>query len=125
MTITDREAPPLGVLDELAARVERIEQMWAEILTALGLEPPAPAPSGTVPLSEVPVDGTVEVRGVTFSGRFGPWMRVVGERVPPVGGAENRSLLMDGIAQPFTWHRDAHVQVRPARDQELRWENPR
>ena len=32
-----------------------------------------------------------------------------------MGGEENRSLLVDGVTEPFTWHRDHMVQVRPFR----------
>ena len=66
----------------------------------------------TMPVADVPVDGSVEVRPV---GRFGPWVHVIGEALHAVGGGENRSLLIDGITEPFTWHRDQCVQVRPFR----------
>ena len=68
----------------------------------------------TVSLDEVPVDGSVEVRGVTTGGRYGPWGHVIGEQ-QAVGGQGYRSLLIDGMVEPWTWHRDAHVQVRPFR----------
>lgn len=69
----------------------------------------------TKPLDEVPVDGSVEVRGVTLGGRWGPWGHVIGEQQTAVGGQANRSLLIDGLTEPWTWHRDQCVQVRPHR----------
>lgn len=69
----------------------------------------------TMPVAEVPVDGSVEVRPVGGQGRFGPWVHVIGEQERAVGGEENRSLLIDGVPEPFTWHRDMCVQVRPFR----------
>lgn len=69
----------------------------------------------TMPVADVPVDGSVEVRPVGGQGRFGPWVHVIGEQERAVGGDENRSLLIDGVPEPFTWHLDQCVQVRPFR----------
>lgn len=68
----------------------------------------------TMPLDEVPVDGSVEVRGIVSGGRYGPWGHVIGEQ-QAVGGQGYRSLLIDGLVEPWTWHRDQYVQVRPFR----------
>lgn len=70
----------------------------------------------TIPVGDVPVDGTVEVQGTAFGGRLGPWMRVIGEQQSAVGGQAYRSLLVVGDPQPYTWHLDAHVKVRPVMD---------
>lgn len=69
----------------------------------------------TMPVGVVPVDGSMEVRPIGGQGRFGPWVHVIGEQERAVGGEENRSLLVDGVTEPFTWHRDHMVQVRPFR----------
>lgn len=131
--------------DELRARLAEIEgralALTAEIgatLRDLRAETPSVTlgePTRTVvttmAVADVPVDGSVEVRGVTFAGRYGPWGHVIGEQ-EAVGGEGNRSLLIDGLSEPWTWHGDQYCQVRPYRDadtvlaaQELRWENPR
>lgn len=109
-----------GALDDALAAVEPYQ-------ATAGTRPPVDmlavdlgAPTGhhpavaTMPVADVPVDGSVEVRPVTGSGRFGPWVHVIGEQ-QAVGGGDNRSLLVDGLVEPFTWHRDQCVQVRPFR----------
>ena len=112
------------------ARAEHLAREHARILAgcrAILAGPPVDmlavdlgAPTGhhpavaTMPVADVPVDGSVEVRPVTGSGRFGPWVHVIGEQ-QAVGGGDNRSLLVDGLVEPFTWHRDQCVQVRPFR----------
>lgn len=153
---TIEERAPLGMLltlterDEIAELLARVERMALDLSATLGaaLEVVREAPSvtlgeptrtvvTTMAVAEVPVDGSVEVRGVTFAGRYGPWGHVIGEQAA-VGGEGNRSLLIDGLSEPWTWHGDQYCQVRPYRDarpwrdadtvlaaQELRWENPR
>lgn len=111
--------------DRLTERLAQVERKALDLTATLSdvLEVVRDTPT-TVPVAAVPVDGSVEVRGVTFAGRLGSWGHVIGEQ-QAVGGDDNRSLLIDGLTEPWTWHRDAHVQVRPFRDQELRWENVR
>lgn len=140
---TLEERAPLGLfltpserdaLRPLLAEVEAKARALADTLgqaqaliaetPAVTLGEPTSAVHTTMSVAEVPVDGSVDVRGVTFAGRYGPWGHVIGEQAA-VGGDGYRSLLIDGLSEPWTWHGDQYVQVRPHRDQELRWENPR
>lgn len=125
MTTLEERAPldhTDWLLGQLADTLERASKLAGELATAcaetfgvpLGV-PTGPAPVlTTLSVGEVPVDGSVEVRPVGGAGRFGPWVHVIGEQTA-VGGDGNRSLLVDGIREPFTWHRDQCVQVRPFR----------
>lgn len=132
MTITDERAPLdhtdwlLGQLVDTLTRAAKIAEQMTE--TVGGRRPPVDmlavdlgTPTGhhpavaTMPVADVPVDGSVEVRPVCGQSRFGPWVHVIGEALHAVGGEQNRSLLIDGITEPFTWHRDQCVQVRPFR----------
>lgn len=70
-----------------------------------------------VPVSEVPVDGSVELRSCppAAGGRFGPWAHVIGEQERAVGGDTYRSFLIAGLVEPWTFHMDQCVQLRPFR----------
>ena len=132
MTIIEERTPLdhtdwlLGQLVDALGRAAKLAEEMADGLGRQG-RPPVDmlavdlgAPTGgspavaIMPVAEVPVDGSVEVRPVCGQGRFGPWVHVIGEQTA-VGGGGNRSLLVDGISEPFTWHRDQCVQVRPFR----------
>ena len=101
-----------GRLDTIAGALDTIgrppvDMLAVDLGTPTGFHPAV----ATMPVADVPVDGSVEVRPVCGQGRFGPWVHVIGEQ-QAVGGEQNRSLLIDGITEPFTWHRDQCVQVR-------------
>lgn len=126
MTTLEERAPldhTDWLLGQLADTLERASKLAGELATAcaetfgvpLGVPTGPAAVLATMPVADVPVDGSVEVRPVGGAGRFGPWVHVIGEQERAVGGDENRSLLVDGVAEPFTWHRDMCVQVRPFR----------
>lgn len=105
-----------GRLDTIAGALDTIgrppvDMLAVDLGTPTGFHPAV----ATMPVADVPVDGSVEVRPVCGQGRFGPWVHVIGEALHAVGGEQNRSLLIDGITEPFTWHRDQCVQVRPFR----------
>lgn len=104
-----------GRLDTIAAALDSIGRPPVDMLAVdLGAATGGSPAVATMPVADVPVDGSVEVRPVCGQGRFGPWVHVIGEQ-QAVGGEQNRSLLIDGITEPFTWHRDQCVQVRPFR----------
>ena len=113
----------LGQLADTLGRAAKLAEEMADALghrtgpsAVLGVDPGrGVAVLASMPVAEVPVDGSVEVRPVGGQGRFGPWVHVIGEQRTAVGGDGNRSLLIDGISEPFTWHRDQCVQVRPFR----------
>lgn len=117
------------LLDDLHQTLARAEALWtdlAALLTGpvtvdLGLV--ADRPVWTVPVSEVPVDGSVELRTCppAAGGRFGPWAHVVGEQERAVGGESYRSLLVEGLTEPWTFHLDQCVQLRRAvvRDEQV------
>ena len=130
MTTTDERTPldptiseihrlidSIGVrLDTIAAALDSIGRPPVDMLAVDLGTPTGHHPAvATMPVADVPVDGSVEVRPVCGQGRFGPWVHVIGEQQRAVGGEGNRSLLVDGITEPFTWHRDQCVQVRPFR----------
>ena len=105
-----------GRLDTIAAALDSIGRPPVDMLAVDLGTPTGHHPAvATMPVADVPVDGSVEVRPVCGQGRFGPWVHVIGEQQRAVGGEGNRSLLVDGITEPFTWHRDQCVQVRPFR----------
>lgn len=124
-TLTD-DATAIARLDAARAEVARTHQESMAALDELAAaldaaypelpEPPAAGPKGVWPslVSEIPVDGSVEIRTVDTGqhGRFGPWGHVIGELLRAVGGGENRSFLIGGVVEPWTFHRDQGVQVR-------------
>ena len=123
MTTLEERAPALDhtdwLLGQLADTLGRAARLAEELAATIAppevaLGAPCRDVAATMPVSIVPVDGSVEVRGVTSGGRYGPWGHVIGEQ-QAVGGQGYRSLLIDGMVEPWTWHRDAHVQVRPFR----------
>lgn len=67
-----------------------------------------------VPVSEVPVDGSVDIRTCPpcAGGRFGPWAHVVGEQPRVWDARADRSFLIDGLTAPWSGHLDQCVQVR-------------
>lgn len=111
------------LLDELRQTLVRAEALWTDLAAILtgpvtvDLGVPADRPVWTVPVSEVPVDGSVELRTCppAAGGRFGPWAHVVGEQSRAVGGECYRSLLVEGLVEPWTFHLDQCVQLRRAR----------
>ena len=124
MTTLEERAPALDhtdwLLGQLADTLGRAARLAAELAATIAppevaLGAPCRDVAATMPIHEVPVDGSVEVRGVTSGGRWGPWGHVIGEQQTAVGGQANRSLFIDGLVGTWTWHRDAYVQVRPHR----------
>ena len=124
MTTLEERAPALDhtdwLLGQLADTLGRAARLAAELAATIAppevaLGAPCRDVAATMPVGEVPVDGSVEVRGSGFGGRFGPWGHVIGEQQTAVGGQANRSLFIDGLVGTWTWHRDAYVQVRPHR----------
>lgn len=111
------------LLDDLHQTLIRAEALWTDLAAILtgpvtvDLGVPADRPVWTVPVSEVPVDGSVELRTCppAAGGRFGPWAHVVGESLRAVGGESYRSLLVGGLTEPWTFHLDQCVQLRRAR----------
>lgn len=108
------------LLDDLHQTLIRAEALWTDLAAILtgpvtvDLGVPADRPVWTVPVSEVPVDGSVELRTCppAAGGRFGPWAHVVGESLRAVGGESYRSLLVGGLTEPWTFHLDQCVQLR-------------
>lgn len=142
MSSIDERAPLAPTLDRrslraLLAEAELVQGRLMETLAeAVALLEPISLPLGVavdvdggsgavwvVPVSEVPVDGSVELRSCppAAGGRFGPWGRVVGEQERAVGGESYRSFLVFGLAEPWTFHMDQCVQLRrvAVRDERL------
>lgn len=112
--LAEAEAVQAKLMETLAEAVSLLEP----ITVPLGLvDDGAPGPVWTVPVSEVPVDGSVELRTCppAAGGRFGPWAHVVGEQARAVGGESYRSFLVEGLVEPWTFHLDQCVQLRRAR----------
>lgn len=112
-TTAEQDTDP--TITEIRRLIDSIGQRLNSVAEAIDNLPTRTTTLTTMPVAEVPVDGSVEVRPVGGQGRFGPWVHIIGEQERAVGGEENRSLLIDGVPEPFTWHRDMCVQVRPFR----------
>jgi hypothetical protein len=64
----------------------------------------------TLPVAEVPVDGSVDVRWVVEHGRWSGWHQIVGDQRC---SADCVHLWAADMAAPMTLNPDEHVQVRP------------